>query len=83
MNGKIFSADAIKAAIREAKGNTEPIHLIVQADSLVSTADLEYHDGERYPVLERVAGTSATLDEITKPLTEPEKAPEAAKKDDE
>jgi predicted metalloprotease with PDZ domain len=82
VNGKIYSADAIKEAIREAKGNTEPIHLIVQADSFVSTVDIDYHAGERYPVLERVAGTPATLDEITKPLTVPEKAPEAAKKDE-
>ena len=54
----------------------------MQADSFVSTVDIDYHAGERYPVLERVAGTPATLDEITKPLTVPEKAPEAAKKDE-
>ena len=75
VNGNIFSADALKTAIREAKGETEPIHLILQSDTFVSTADVDYHDGERYPVLERVEGTPAYLDEITKPLTTPEKAP--------
>jgi predicted metalloprotease with PDZ domain len=75
VNGKVFSADALKAAIRDAKGNTEPIHLILQSDTFVSMADIAYHDGERYPVLERVEGSPTYLDEITKPLTTPEKAP--------
>ena len=79
VNGQIFSADAMRDAIRKAKGNTEPIRLIVQADSFVSNAEINYHDGERYPALERVAGTPAYLDDIIKPLTTPEKAPEAAK----
>ncbi|MGD0893678.1 MAG: M61 family peptidase [Terracidiphilus sp.] len=73
VNGQIFSTDALRTAIREAKGGTEPIHLIVQADSFVSNAEIDYHDGERYPVLERVEGTPDYLDEITKPLTVPEK----------
>ena len=72
-----------RTAIRAAKGNAEPIQLIVQADSFVSTVALDYHDGERYPALERVDGTPAYLDDITKPLTPPEKAPTASKKEDE
>jgi predicted metalloprotease with PDZ domain len=83
VNGHIYSRDVMRAAIRAAKGATEPIHLIVQADTLVSTADIDYHDGERYPALERVPGTPDYLDDITKPLTVPEKAPAMPKKDDE
>ncbi|HEX3373993.1 MAG TPA: M61 family peptidase [Edaphobacter sp.] len=75
VNGNIFSGDALKAAIKDAKGKTEPIHLIVQGDTFVTTADLDYHDGERYPSLVRVDGTPDYLDDITKPLTTPEKAP--------
>jgi predicted metalloprotease with PDZ domain len=82
-DGKVFSADALRGAIRTAKGAGEPIHLIVQADSFVNLIDIDYHDGERYPVLQRVEGTPDTLDEITKPLTTPEKAPAEPKKDDE
>jgi predicted metalloprotease with PDZ domain len=82
VNGHVFSADALRAAIREAKGATEPIHLIVQADSLVSAVELNYHDGERFPALERVEAVPAFLDDITKPLTVPEKAPAEAKKDE-
>jgi hypothetical protein len=63
-------------------GATEPIHLIVQADSLVSLVDLNYHDGERFPALERVQALPAFLDDITKPLTVPEKAPAETRKDE-
>jgi predicted metalloprotease with PDZ domain len=83
VNGQIFSSDALQAAIRAAKGNTEPMHLIVQAGSFVSTAEIDYHDGERYPALERVDAAPAYLDDITKPLTKPEKPPAEAKKDEE
>ena len=83
VDGQIFSSDALRAAIRAAKGATEPTHLIVQADAFVRTAEIDYHGGERYPVLERVEGTPAFLDDITKPLTTPEKAPTTSKKDEE
>ena len=81
VNGQIFSSDALKQAIRDAKGNTQAIRLIVQADTWVSNAEIDYHEGERYPMLERVEGTPAYLDDISKPLTTPEKAPVPDKKD--
>ncbi len=77
VNGEIFSASAMKKAIREAKGSSEPIHMILQADKFVRTAEIDYHDGERYPALERVEGTPDLLDAITTPLTKPEVVPEA------
>jgi predicted metalloprotease with PDZ domain len=83
VDGQIYSGEVLRAAIRAAKGRTEPIHLIVQADSFVSMADIDYHDGERFPVLERVDGTPDYLDDITKPLTTPEKAPADEKKAEE
>ncbi len=76
VNGNIFSGDALKAAIKDAKGKTEPIHLILQGDTFVTNADIDYHDGERYPSLVRVDATPDYLDDITKPLTTPEKVPE-------
>jgi len=75
VNGVIFSAEALRAAIKNAKGKTEPIHFILQSDTFVTLADIDYHDGERYPSLVRLEGTPAYLDDITKPLTTPEKAP--------
>jgi predicted metalloprotease with PDZ domain len=75
VNGFVFSNDALQTAIKAAKGATAPIHLVVQADTFVSMIDVDYHDGERYPVLERVDGTPAYLDDITTARTKTEKAP--------
>jgi predicted metalloprotease with PDZ domain len=75
VNGNVFSGDALKEAIKQAKGTTEPIHLILQSDTFVTMADIDYHDGERYPRLVRADGTPAYLDDITKPLTTPEPIP--------
>jgi predicted metalloprotease with PDZ domain len=81
VDGQIFSSDALREAIRKAKGSNKPICLIMQADSFVRTAEIDYHEGERYPALERVNGTPDYLDEITKPLTTPERVPEEPKKE--
>jgi predicted metalloprotease with PDZ domain len=82
VNGNVFSNDALKTAIKQAKGTSEPIHFILQSDAFVTTADIDYHDGERYPTLVRVDGTPAYLDDITKPLAKSEPIP-AEKKSDE
>jgi predicted metalloprotease with PDZ domain len=79
VDGQIFSNDALRDAIRRAKGTTEPIRLIVQADNYVHNAQIDYHGGERYPALVRVASSPDYLDEITTPLTKPEKAAETRK----
>lgn len=79
VNNVIYSADLLHDAIRKAKGSSDPIHLLVQSDKYVRSADIDYHDGERYPVLERVDGTKDYLDDITQPLTKQEKVPETPK----
>jgi predicted metalloprotease with PDZ domain len=73
VNGKVYSKDALHAAIRQSKTSSVPIHFILQNDTLVTQVDMDYHDGERYPTLVRVEGTPAYLDDIAKPL-----APEAS-----
>ncbi|WP_263368292.1 M61 family metallopeptidase [Edaphobacter bradus] len=81
INGNIFSPEALRTAIKDAKGKTEPIHLILQSDTFVTLADIDYHDGERYPSLERIPNTPAYLDDITTPLATPEKAPTEKKQE--
>ncbi len=68
VNGRVFSADSLKDAIIRAKTNTEPTHLMMQTESYVKPIDIDYHDGERYPVLVRDPAQKDYLDEITKPL---------------
>lgn len=70
VNGRVFSKEALHAAIRKSKTASVPIHFILQNDTLVTEADVDYHDGERYPTLVRVEGTPPYLDEIAKPLSQ-------------
>lgn len=74
VNGVEFSAETMNEAIRKAKGTSEPIHLIVEHEGAVKMMDLDYHDGERYPSLQRVDGTPDYLSDISKPLAGAQKA---------
>ena len=69
VDGKVFSADGMREAIREAKSTTVPIQLLVQQQDNVLTIPVDYHEGEKYPMLQRVDGTPDYLDDITKPRT--------------
>ena len=75
VNGQVFSAEALRAAVVKAKTEAAPIHLQLQQESDVVPVDIDYHDGERYPVMVRTEGTPAYLDDITKPLTVPQGTP--------
>ena len=68
VNGHGYNGDVLKEAIRGAKGTTSPIEFIVSNDNEFRTVRLDYHEGEKYPQLERAQGTPDLLDEIIKPL---------------
>ena len=68
VNGRVFSPETMLAAVAGAKGNTEPIHLLMQTETYVKSIDLDYHDGARYPTLVRDEAQKDYLDEITRPL---------------
>ena len=81
VDGQAFSPDLLKDAIVAAKGRPDPIHLLTESDTFLATADIDYHDGPRYPRLERIPNTPAYLDDITKPLTPQQSAPEKPDED--
>lgn len=64
INGIAYDADVLKDAIRAAHGTKAPIELIVKIGDRYLVANLDYHDGLRYPHLERDAAEPARLDEI-------------------
>jgi len=64
INGIAYSADVLKDAIRSAQGTKLPIELIVKTGDRFRVASIDYHDGLRYPHLERDASTAARLDDI-------------------
>lgn len=68
VNGETYAAEDMKQAIRMAKGGTAPIELLVKDKDTFRTVRIDYHDGLRYPRLERLAGPLASLDEILRPL---------------
>src|SRR6185436_11284377 len=68
VNGIAYETDRLKEAITAAKGSKEPISLIVKDGDHYRTVAVDYHDGLRYPRLQRVAGKPDLLSEIYKPL---------------
>ncbi len=67
VNGQQFSTDSLDYALRTAQHSNAPISLIATQTGWFQTLPLDYHDGARYPHLERIQGTSDMLAEIVAP----------------
>jgi predicted metalloprotease with PDZ domain len=68
VNGRKYSHDAMREVVSAAKGGTKPIDLIVQNGEYIRTTSLDYHDGLRFPHLERDSSKPDVLGAIMKPL---------------
>ena len=67
VNGEAASGDLLKDAVTEAKGGAKPIVLLVNSFDRISEVRLRYHEGLRYPHLERIPGTPDRLSLIHAP----------------
>jgi predicted metalloprotease with PDZ domain len=67
VNGRAYTPDVLKAAVRDGKGSGPAVELIVENTGYYKIIKLDYHEGERYPQLERVASVPDRLDDILKP----------------
>lgn len=67
VGGRAATADALKEAVTAAKGSSEPIELILKNGDVFKTVRFDYHDGLRYPHLERIEGTPDRLGDILSP----------------
>jgi predicted metalloprotease with PDZ domain len=67
VNGRAYTPDVLKAAVHDAAGSGPAVELIVENTGYYKVIKLDYHGGERYPQLERVAGVPDRLDDILKP----------------
>ncbi len=67
VEGQQFSPDVMKYAVMRAQHRTAPISLIVTQTGWYQTLSLDYHDGMRYPHLQRVAGTTDMLASVAAP----------------
>ena len=67
VNGRTASAAVIAEAITASKGNTTPIEMMVKKGDRFRTIRFDYHDGLRYPHLERIEGTPDRIGDILAP----------------
>ena len=66
VNGRRFSNDVWRGALRAGKTGKEPLELIVENTEYYRTFKLDYHEGERYPHLVRDESKPDVLSEIIK-----------------
>jgi predicted metalloprotease with PDZ domain len=64
VNGRKFSEDVLRDALRTAKHSQEPLQLLVENTDYFKTYNLDYHQGEKYPHLVRDASKPDQLSEI-------------------
>jgi len=72
VNGKAASAEVLREAVAAAKrtqdgGTDAPLDLLIKSGDRFRTVAFDYHDGLRYPRLERIDGTPDRLSDILTP----------------
>jgi predicted metalloprotease with PDZ domain len=68
VNGRPFTPQVLRLALRAGTTSKEPLRLRVLNDGYYKTCSIDYHGGERFPHLVREAGRPDLLDEMLKPL---------------
>ena len=69
VNGREFTPELLRVALKEAKSSAAPIEMIVENTGFFKVISVNYHGGEQYPVFDRVVGQPDRLDDILKPMT--------------
>jgi predicted metalloprotease with PDZ domain len=69
VNGRRWTAEVLRTAVKAARTNTAPIELLVENEDYFKSCQLDYHAGEKYPRLERDSTKPDLLMEILKPRT--------------
>ena len=69
VNGRAFSPEALTDAVRAAQGSTKAITVTADNAGFVRAYDIQYHDGLRYPHLERNAALPDLVGQTIAPLT--------------
>ena len=71
VNGRRFPGDSPEEVLRAAvaaatRKSTKPLELLLENGEFIRTYSLDYHDGEKYPRLERIPGKEDLLSAILK-----------------
>ncbi|MGZ8312628.1 MAG: M61 family metallopeptidase [Allosphingosinicella sp.] len=68
VNGRAYTHEALREAITAARGARDPIRLMIKRGDRFQEIAIDYHDGLRYPALERVGRGPSSLDTLLAPL---------------
>jgi predicted metalloprotease with PDZ domain len=66
VNGRKYTPEILREALRAGKGSTVPLELLVENTDYYKTYKIDYHGGERYPHLVRDESKPDLLTEIYK-----------------
>ncbi len=69
VNGRHWTPEILRNAVKAAATDRTPIELLVENEDYFKTFKLDYHEGEKYPRLERDWNKPDLLAEILKSLT--------------
>jgi predicted metalloprotease with PDZ domain len=64
VNDRHWTAERLRAAVKSAATNSGPVELLVENEDFFKNCRLDYHEGEKYPVLERDPERPDLLSEI-------------------
>jgi predicted metalloprotease with PDZ domain len=67
INGVAYDSGRLKSAVKDALGTGPGLDLLIKKGIAYRTVRIDYHEGLRYPHLERLANGPARLDEILAP----------------
>jgi predicted metalloprotease with PDZ domain len=67
VNGRKFTEDVLRDALRAGKSGPAPLELLVENTEYYKTFKLDYHGGEQYPHLVRDESKPDVLSDILKP----------------
>jgi predicted metalloprotease with PDZ domain len=68
VNGRKWSKDVMRAALRYGMQTKEPLELLCENAEYFSTYKVDYHGGEKYPHLMRNGSQPDVLSDVIKPL---------------
>ena len=75
INGRAFSSAALRQAVMERRAGytspnaSKPVSITVQSGSDVREVSIDYHGGEKFPVLVRRVNTPDVLSDLLAPMT--------------
>jgi predicted metalloprotease with PDZ domain len=69
VNGKQWSPEDLRAALKAAQSSKESVDLLVENAEFFKTYSVAYYDGDRNPHLEPISGQPDLLSNLLKPLS--------------